>query len=344
MKHGITINELDDTLKDYLNKLINASKDGGSTEIIKELQTIKDNIKKVEEKQSKQTEEVTQPQLIEKIKEIEKENKKTHIIINGDFNNVTEEGFYSMIGQGDAIIKNAPANTPGKNKGGSYSLIVGRSNGNNQRYVEQLALREGAKGIYHRCCYATSLETTWSEWQRVLFSESQELKTQSKDVIGAINEVFQYGNNVKKKIVDALLQLNKGLQIREGDEWGQIEKAVKAARTSKKIASGKVSKGALLRFNVDNHNEKGYCIEVDNLGFSPQLIITMPDPYAASIEDVEKYTTYAWHYHDLNFDTIVNFDRLYAHPQSQFKSSGFRKEVPPESIDYDVVWIAATVF
>ena len=48
----------------------------------------------------------------------------------------------------------------------------------------------------------------------------ESLLTESKDVIGAINEVFQYGNSVKQNQVDALIA--KGIQASTSETFDSL--------------------------------------------------------------------------------------------------------------------------
>ena len=49
---------------------------------------------------------------------------------------------------------------------------------------------------------------------------SENLQTQSKDIVGAINELFQSGNNVKQMLVDALIA--KDVECSTSDTWDEL--------------------------------------------------------------------------------------------------------------------------
>ena len=82
---------------------------------------------------------------------------------NKDFNDVTQVGMYSMT----STNKNSPTPTSGSSYGGSYSLIVLRSNGlNNYSYIEQIAIQETTAKLFTRC-KTKSGSGGWTPWVEV---------------------------------------------------------------------------------------------------------------------------------------------------------------------------------
>lgn len=73
-----------------------------------------------------------------------------------------------------------------------------------------------------------SLQNTWAwiEKNEELLNEvsdkigSDELETENKTIIGAINELFQNGNNVKQKLVDALIA--KNYPVSTSNSWDEL--------------------------------------------------------------------------------------------------------------------------
>lgn len=79
------------------------------------------------------------------------------VVSNGDFNNMTNPGFYTM--------RSASGNKP--NSGGSYYglLVLKSDNGN---YVEQIAFKENSYELYIRALSGS----TWKAWERVTTASS----------------------------------------------------------------------------------------------------------------------------------------------------------------------------
>lgn len=84
--------------------------------------------------------------------------------------------------------------------------------------------------------------------------------TSAKDVTGALNELFTCGNNVKSNTVDALLQIDKSLQIHKNSTWGEITKNISKISIGKKWASGNTS----VTINT---------LTINDLSFTPSIII-----------------------------------------------------------------------
>lgn len=66
------------------------------------------------------------------------------------------------------------------------------------------------------------------------------LETTDKTLKGAINEVFQTGNNVKSDMVDALLSVDDGLPIDYESSWEEIEIAAGSISTGVKWGEGSI--------------------------------------------------------------------------------------------------------
>ncbi|MBN3397137.1 hypothetical protein CF074_05425 [Clostridium botulinum] len=102
-----------------------------------------------------------------------------------------------------------------------------------------------------------------------LTGNKDNLKTINKtNLVSAINEVFTSGNNVKFNTVDALLQLDKSLQITKESKWEDIIKNISKVSTGKKWAKGK----------IDFQNEK-LIYELKDLKFIPQNIFIFINMY-----------------------------------------------------------------
>ncbi len=69
--------------------------------------------------------------------------------------------------------------------------------------------------------------------------DSSNLK--SKNVKGALEELFTSGNNVKSNTVDALLQVDKSLQISKNNNWDDIIDSIKKIKLGKKWAYGYIN-------------------------------------------------------------------------------------------------------
>lgn len=91
----------------------------------------------------------------------------------------------------------------------------------------------------------TDLETQNSEVISQLTTVNQQqgdlqvLNTNEKtNLVGAINEVFTSGNNVKSNTVDALLSIDTNLPITYDSSWNYIITQIGNISTGKKIAEG----------------------------------------------------------------------------------------------------------
>lgn len=94
-----------------------------------------------------------------------------------------------------------------------------------------------------------------------------ELQTTDKTLKGAINEVFQTGNNVKREMVDALLSIDDSLPISYESSWTEIE-----------VATGQISTGLKMEHGlVTSSSSSPYIVSVRGLSFRPSLIFVMYD-------------------------------------------------------------------
>ena len=134
----------------------------------------------------------------------------------------------------------------------------------------------------------------------------ESLLTESKDVIGAINELFQSANNGKELIADAIGEpldsndtfsamsndingllstfktnmMNNGITVESGDKFKQlIDKIATMAEEGSgkgiQFASGNVtSTSSTTKYAINSTNlTNGYTIEVNNLTFKPYIVI-----------------------------------------------------------------------
>lgn len=71
---------------------------------------------------------------------------------------------------------------------------------------------------------ASCSQSSWGTWVRILDNTTTmtELNTTNKTITGAINEVFQLGNNVKSNMVNTLLQVDNSLPITTNSKWNDI--------------------------------------------------------------------------------------------------------------------------
>lgn len=88
------------------------------------------------------------------------------------------------------------------------------------------------------------------------------LTTNKSTIVGAINEVFQSGNNVKRDMVDALLALDPSLPISYSSTWREIELAVGQISTGIKSASGSFTAASNLTTRT-----------ITGLAFTPSTVI-----------------------------------------------------------------------
>ena len=119
---------------------------------------------------------------------------------------------------------------------------------------------------------ASSSGTAWNSWKKVSVdghthdyapSSSTSLNTTDKTIVGAINEVFQSGNDAKKGLVDALVA--KGQSCSTSDTWstltGKISNLVAPAGTAvaSNVLTGKTfinSTGSTVTGTMANQGSK----------------------------------------------------------------------------------------
>ncbi|NEZ46493.1 DUF2479 domain-containing protein [Clostridium niameyense] len=80
------------------------------------------------------------------------------------------------------------------------------------------------------------------------------------NIVNALKEVFRSGNNVKNKLVGALLQKDKNLQLNNNSTWDNIISNINKIKIGSNFAKGKV-------------NFEGYT-RITNLSFKPKVIVT----------------------------------------------------------------------
>lgn len=97
--------------------------------------------------------------------------------------------------------------------------------------------------------------------------DSSNLK--SKNVKGALEELFTSGNNVKSNTVDALLQVDKSLQISKNNNWDDIIDSIKKIKLGKKWAYGYIND----KSQYDKWDSyRGGEFYLDFLDFKPSII------------------------------------------------------------------------
>ncbi|ACO85303.1 hypothetical protein [Clostridium botulinum] len=128
-----------------------------------------------------------------------------------------------------------------------------------------------------------------------LTGNKDNLKTTNKtNLVSAINEVFTSGNNVKINTVDALLQLDKSLQITKESKWEDIIKNISKISTGKKWAQGTANVnyyGPEVGIFMESNYPLSSASVNTNCGFKPSIVIlttigitprTNPDDYFRS--------------------------------------------------------------
>ncbi|MBN3368386.1 hypothetical protein CF068_00920 [Clostridium botulinum] len=110
-----------------------------------------------------------------------------------------------------------------------------------------------------------------------LTGNKDNLKTTNKtNLVSAINEVFTSGNNVKFNTVDALLQLDKSLQITKESKWEDIIKNISKISTGKKWAQGTANVNyygpEVGIFKESNYPLSSAGVGID-CGFKPSIVV-----------------------------------------------------------------------
>ncbi|WP_242865539.1 phage tail protein, partial [Clostridium botulinum] len=110
-----------------------------------------------------------------------------------------------------------------------------------------------------------------------LTGNKDNLKTTNKtNLVSAINEVFTSGNNVKINTVDALLQLDKSLQITKESKWEDIIKNISKISTGKKWAQGTANVnyyGPEVGIFMESNYPLSSASVNTNCGFKPSIVI-----------------------------------------------------------------------
>lgn len=110
-----------------------------------------------------------------------------------------------------------------------------------------------------------------------LTGNKDNLKTTNKtNLVSAINEVFTSGNNVKFNTVDALLQLDKSLQITKESKWEDIIKNISKISTGKKWAQGTANVnyyGPEVGIFMESNYPLSSASVNTNCGFKPSIVI-----------------------------------------------------------------------
>lgn len=111
------------------------------------------------------------------------------------------------------------------------------------------------------------------------------LQTTDKTLKGAINEVFQTGNNVKSDMVDALLSVDDSLPIDYESSWTEIESVARGFRLGVQIATGSVLSSTERWGSVSPFGggtiQNCFVVNIVGLSFSPSLIVGNTESGAA---------------------------------------------------------------
>lgn len=122
-----------------------------------------------------------------------------------------------------------------------WSVVDSSDLGNEKRLVTDLA-DDAAHGIGNKATLQTTHKST---------------------LVGAINEVFQTGNNVKSNTVDALLSVDDSLPITSNDSWQNVINAIGEIRTGINFAAGE----------LESAQGSGNITTITGLSFIPKVII-----------------------------------------------------------------------
>lgn len=115
-----------------------------------------------------------------------------------------------------------------------------------------------------------------------------QLKTNNKnDLVSAINEVFQSGNNAKQGLVDALIA--KGMEASTSETWDVLNNMVRNISIGKKFAMGTCNRQDLIREYDGIYQYWDWYILETSLDFLPSIIIVTPNK-VDGISSISIYT------------------------------------------------------
>ena len=101
--------------------------------------------------------------------------------------------------------------------------------------------------------------------------------TEKTNLVGAMNELFQSGNNVKNNTVDTLLSVDNNLPLTHNSEWTDILSQIGNISTGVKIVKGEANTGTTgYYFKADDGSNKfdyGIAIDMSLLEFIPDKIV-----------------------------------------------------------------------
>ena len=141
-----------------------------------------------------------------------------------DLNNVTENGYFytspSTLNLPTELVDNVD----------KYCILLNIIEYDKEGYQLLIPISGNwINTIFKRVIYDQGNSRT--EWTYALdSSQTNELQTTNKTIIGAINEVFQLGNNVKRNLVDALVA--KGVSCSTSDSFDSLIDSVANMQTN----------------------------------------------------------------------------------------------------------------
>ena len=96
--------------------------------------------------------------------------------------------------------------------------------------MAKITIEELSDNLIASISNGTGLGLTASQVQEIVRTELSngnldQLQTESKDVVGAINEVFQRGNDVKQSLVEALIA--KGVEASTSESFESLMNKMK---------------------------------------------------------------------------------------------------------------------
>lgn len=113
---------------------------------------------------------------------------------------------------------NLPSNLGDDSKWGVLKTYIDHEGDGIQEYTATFGSWNGT--IFRR--YIQTSHNTFGDWKYILDGESwgYSLQTNDKTIIGAINELFQYGTNVKQSLVDRLVASDPNIST--NDSWDTL--------------------------------------------------------------------------------------------------------------------------
>lgn len=164
--------------------------------------------------------------------------------------------------------------------------------------------------------------------------------TAKTNLVSAINEVFQTGNNVKSDMVAALLAVDPTLPITANSSWAEIETAAGQIETGGKFAIGvATSSGTPSTFqNLSGSNVSAGKLSVNGLSFKPSAVFAYQSNGVLNSAGSD----------DSGIPKVSGYNSLYLAGSSYnirigvsncfFRSDGF--DIPTSVAGLTVTWVA----